>query len=106
MLNIGHRGAAGHVAENTMPSFHRALDLGADGFELDVRITGDGKLIVVHNPVVNGHAVLSSPYADVRLISNGYEIPLLEDVLATFGKRAFLDIELKTPGTEESAIAM
>ncbi len=106
MLNIGHRGAAGHVPENTVPGFHKALELGADGFELDVRLTGDGKLIVVHNAVVNGHAVQSSPYADVRLVANGYEIPLLEDVLVTFGKRALLDIELKTPGFEETAIAM
>lgn len=89
-----------------MPSFHRALELGADGFELDVRITLDGKLIVVHGAVVNGHAVHNSAYADIKTVQNGYEIPLLEEVLTTFGGRAYLDIELKTPGFEESAIGL
>ena len=106
MLIVGHRGAAGRLPENTMPGFHKALELGADGFELDVRITSDAKLVVVHGPVVSGHAVQSSAYADIRNISNGYEIPLLEDVLAAFGKRTYLDIELKAPGFEEAAVAL
>jgi glycerophosphoryl diester phosphodiesterase len=106
MIIIGHRGAAGHVPENTMPSFHKALELGAHGFELDVRITGDGQLVVVHNSVVGGHAVQTSNYSDIRQLPDGYEIPLLVDVLTTFGRRAFLDIELKCPGFELEAISL
>src|SRR5689334_7900651 len=89
-----------------MPSFHKALELGADGFELDVRLTGDGQLIVVHGSVINDHAVQNSPYTDVRKIQDGYEIPLLEDVLIAFGRRTYIDIELKTPGIEEAALAL
>ena len=106
MLNLGHRGAAGHLPENTLPSFRKALELGADGFELDVRLTGDGKLVVVHGPVVDGHAVATSSYADFRQTAAGYKIPLLEAVLREFGRKAYLDIELKTPGFEEAAIAL
>lgn len=106
MLIIGHRGAAGHLPENTMPSFHKALELGADGFELDVRITGDGKLVVVHNSVVGGQAIQTSNYADIRQLPDGYEIPLFEDFLKAFGRRAFLDIELKSPGFEEEALGL
>ncbi len=106
MLILGHRGAAGHLLENTMPSFHKALELGADGFEMDVRITSDGKLVVVHGPVVNGHSVQNSPYADIQSLSGGFEIPLFEDFLATFGGKAFLDIELKAPGFEQEALAL
>jgi len=106
MLIIGHRGAAGHVLENTMPSFRRALELGAHGFELDVRITGDGRLVVVHNAIVAGHAVQTSPFDDIRELGDGFEVPLLEEVLSTFGRTAFLDIELKLPGFEPEAIAL
>jgi glycerophosphoryl diester phosphodiesterase len=106
MLIIGHRGAAAHLLENTMPSFHKALELGADGFEMDVRITGDGKLVVFHNSVVGGHAVQTSNYEDIRQLPDGYEIPLFEDFLTTFGRRAFLDIELKSPGFEEEALRL
>lgn len=44
----GHRGARGYVPENTIPSFKKALDLGADTLELDVVITKDGKIVVSH----------------------------------------------------------
>ena len=46
----GHRGARGHVPENTIPSFIKAVDLGADVLELDVVITKDKKVIVSHEP--------------------------------------------------------
>lgn len=106
LLNIGHRGAAGHAPENTIPGFRKALDLGADGFELDVRLTADAKLVVVHNPVAGGHAVQNSTYADIKSLNGQHEIPLLEDVLAAFGRRAFLDIELKAPGFEQAAVEL
>lgn len=49
MLIFGHRGARGHAPENTMSSFQAALDMGADGIELDVQMTKDGKIIVCHD---------------------------------------------------------
>jgi len=106
MLILGHRGAAGHLPENTMPGFHKAIELGADGFELDVRITADSRLVVVHGSVVGEHAVLNSAYSEIRKLPDGYEIPLLADVLKTFGRKAFLDIELKSPGFEAGAIEL
>ena len=49
MLILGHRGARGHAPENTMASFQAALDMGADGIELDVQMTKDGKIVVCHD---------------------------------------------------------
>lgn len=46
----GHRGARGHLPENTIPSFVRALELGADTLELDVVISQDRKVVVSHEP--------------------------------------------------------
>ncbi len=48
-LVLGHRGARREAPENTLPAFRRALELGADGVELDVRLAGDGTVIVLHD---------------------------------------------------------
>ena len=71
-----------------------------------MRRTGDGKLAVVHGSVVGTRAVQSSTYDKIRKLPKGFEVPLLEDVLEKFGKRTFLDIELKTAGFEEQAVEM
>lgn len=105
VLIIGHRGAA-ELPENTVPSFEKALENGADGVELDVRQTADGQLAVVHPAVVGSKAIQSSNYDDIRRLPKGYEIPLLEDVLKQFASQAFLDIELKSPGFEEPAVEL
>jgi glycerophosphoryl diester phosphodiesterase len=49
---IGHRGAAAYAPENTMASFHLALEQGADALEFDVRITLDGEAVVLHDPTL------------------------------------------------------
>lgn len=103
VLILGHRGAA-ELPENTIPSFDRALEHGAHGFELDVRQTADHKLVVVHGAVVGSKAVQSSNYEEIRQLENGFEVPLLEEVLKRFAKKAFLDIELKSPGFEAAAV--
>ncbi len=101
---IGHRGASGFT-ENTIPSFEHALEQGADGFELDIRQSGDGQLVVVHGSVVGSRSVQSTPYEKFRDLRNGFEVPLFEDVLKQFGKKTFMDIEFKTGGFEEQAVA-
>jgi glycerophosphoryl diester phosphodiesterase len=46
----GHRGARGLAPENTLPAFRRALELGATTLEMDVVVTGDGRVVVSHEP--------------------------------------------------------
>ena len=48
-LIIGHRGAKGIAPENSLCGFKKAIELGIDGIELDVHLTKDGKLIVIHD---------------------------------------------------------
>jgi glycerophosphoryl diester phosphodiesterase len=48
-LNIAHRGGAGLRPENTLAAFAHALDLGVDGFELDVHVAKDGSVVVFHD---------------------------------------------------------
>lgn len=56
----GHRGARGYVPENTIPSFIKALEQGADTIELDVVVSADGKLVVSHEPWFS-HIIATDP---------------------------------------------
>lgn len=100
-LLLGHRGlrVPGEPIENTIAAFDRALELGCDGFEFDVRRTVDGHAVICHDPQYGGCKVASVPYAQVR------PLPLLDEVLARYAARAFLDIELKVPGLEATTLA-
>ncbi|HEY8543864.1 MAG TPA: glycerophosphodiester phosphodiesterase [Acidimicrobiales bacterium] len=65
-LIIGHKGAAALAAENRVESFVRAREAGADGVELDVRRTGDGRLAVWHDPrLPDGRVLLDSSWDDL-----------------------------------------
>jgi glycerophosphoryl diester phosphodiesterase len=100
-LLLGHRGARARksVPENTLASFDQALADGCDGFEFDVRLTADGQGIVCHD-ARSGRIEIAK--ASARQCAG---LPRLEDVLARYHKRAFLDIELKVAGLEKISIA-
>jgi glycerophosphoryl diester phosphodiesterase len=88
---IAHRGASRERPENTIAAFARALDLGADGVELDVHLRSDGVLVVHHDAI-----------AQVSLAS----IPTLEAVVETVGASLTLYCELKGAGTAAAACAL
>ena len=48
-----HRGASGYAPENTLEAFRKAIEMGADGVELDVQLTKDGELVVIHDETVD-----------------------------------------------------
>lgn len=50
---LGHRGASGYAPENTLPAFQMAIDMGADGVELDVQLTKDGEIVVIHDETID-----------------------------------------------------
>ena len=52
-LVIAHRGASGYAPENTMPAFEKALEMGAEGIELDVHLTKDGEIVVIHDHTID-----------------------------------------------------
>lgn len=112
-LVIGHRGAMGHEPENTMRSFRRALQLGADLIELDVHLSSDGALVVMHDETLdrttNGRGlIVQKTLAELQQLDagKGERIPTLEQVLEwARGAGICVDIELKTgpvtyPGIE------
>jgi glycerophosphoryl diester phosphodiesterase len=106
ILNIGHRGAKGYTAENTLLSFQNALALNADGVELDVHLCQSGELLVLHDFTVDRTTNGTGAVADLSLealkklrIDIDLEIPTLEEVLALFDKSHCVNIELKGPNT-------
>jgi len=95
-LLLGHRGARSFksIPENTLASFDRALGDGCDGFEFDVRLTADGKPVICHDPHSGGLEIARASAEQLPLL------PHLQDVLARYQDRPFLDIELKISGLE------
>src|SRR5699024_7283151 len=53
MINVAHRGASGHAPENTMAAFQKGFEMKADYIEIDVQMTKDGELIVIHDTTVD-----------------------------------------------------
>lgn len=112
---IAHRGASRDHLENTLPAFQRALDLGADGVELDVHCTADGTVLVHHDAVLRGEpadealagraiATLTTAEAASFRLPDGGAVPTLEDVSQLLRARATLYCELKGAGTAEPAL--
>jgi glycerophosphoryl diester phosphodiesterase len=101
-LLLGHRGARAvrSIPENTFASFDRALADGCDGFEFDVRLTGDGQAVVCHDPQVGGVEIARATLQELA------GLPRLEDVLKTYQQSAFLDIELKVVGLERITVEL
>lgn len=102
LLVIGHRGARGHLAENTLPSIAKALELGVDGIEIDVFRCASEELVVFHDQTLekltNATGYIEQLDLDsIRNIEvlNGFTIPTLEEVLNLINGRVMLNIELK-----------
>ena len=107
ILLLGHRGAREYAQENTVGAFDLALAQGADGFEFDVRSTRDLQSVVCHDPKFHGLVIRRSSLKQIRAASGpSKEIPpSLRGVLERYGGSAFLNIEVKVRGIEESVVS-
>ncbi|TCP58860.1 glycerophosphoryl diester phosphodiesterase [Tumebacillus sp. BK434] len=121
---IAHRGAAMLAPENTIPAFDAAVALQAESLELDVQMSRDGVLVVLHDSTVdrttNGKgAVKELTFAELRALDagvkfdqtfRGTKVPTLDEVLTRYGRSTGLLLELKVPsrypGIEEKLAAL
>jgi glycerophosphoryl diester phosphodiesterase len=110
MLKIGHRGAKGHAAENTLASIEKALKLGVDGIEIDVHRCASGELVVFHDFTVdrmtNGSGEVSKfTYKELQKFKTrgNFEIPTLSQVLTKINNKCLLNVELKGFDTAKEA---
>ena len=123
MRIIAHRGASFLEPENTLKAIERAIQMGVDFVEVDVRMSKDNKLVVMHDPDINrttdGKGLVKdytvqelkkfdAGYQNSKFWSrkneifagNGERIPTLDEVITCVKDRIGLVIEIKEPGTE------
>ena len=106
MLIIGHRGARGYIAENTLESIQKALDLNVDGEEIDVYQCAAGEIVVFHdsnlNRLTGNKGFIEKTNFDelnTILVKGNYKIPTLGQVLELIAGSVLLNIELKGKNT-------
>ncbi|TKD72661.1 glycerophosphodiester phosphodiesterase [Pseudalkalibacillus hwajinpoensis] len=120
---VAHRGASGYAPENTMAAFEKSVEMKADYFELDVQLTKDGELIVIHDTSVDRTTNGSGKVKDMTLEElkhldagswfgeefAGEKLPTLGEVLDAYRGKSGILIELKSPslypGIEEKVAA-
>ena len=124
-LIFGHRGACGYAPENTLEAFRLALSQGADGYELDVHMSSDGELVVIHDETVDRTTDGTGLVRDLTLAQlkaldascgkegyRGARIPTLREALELVkGTRYTVNVEIKTdewfyPEMEEKCLAL
>lgn len=109
---VAHRGAPYFFRENTIDSFLKAVSLGADMVEFDVRRTKDGKLVVYHDPfIIHGskEKLLSGiTFSQMQRMAeeNGYRVPDLQEVLSMLSGKVKLVIELKEENCEQEVLEL
>lgn len=109
-LLLGHRGhrlarrarrraVAGVAPENSLAAFEQALAAGCDGFELDLRLSRDGHIVIHHDArLESGHAIA---HTDLRTLRrHAPRLATCEEMLRRFHRRAWVDLEVKAPGLE------
>jgi glycerophosphoryl diester phosphodiesterase len=107
-LIFAHRGSTHGSRENTIDAFRAAIDAGADGLELDVHVTRDGRLVVHHDDSIGGAVIAAMTVEAARQQAKavGFELPELADVVELARGRVRLDVELKAPGCEKAAVRL
>jgi glycerophosphoryl diester phosphodiesterase len=104
---VGHRGASALAPENTLRAFEVAIEHGLDLAELDVHLSRDGQLVVIHDNVLprpDGRPVgeLTAEELERVDVGDGQGVPRLVEVFELARGRLGLYVELKGPGTGEA----
>jgi len=115
---FAHRGSSSHAPENTLAAFRFALDQGADGIELDAKLTADGRVVVMHDATLDRTTsgrgyVWKHTLAELRKLDagsafsaafEGEPIPTLDEVLELAGNRLIVNIELSNYSTPRDSL--
>jgi len=106
---IAHRGASGLTEfDNSLESFQKAVELGADMIEFDVRKTRDGVLVAFHDPEIEGEKISDLSYEELLEITEGigFKVPTVGEIVNLSKDKIGLDIELKEEGYEEKVVEL
>lgn len=117
-LVFGHRGASAYAPMNTLEAFQLAVELGADGVELDVHRSADGRLVIVHDFTVDGSTNGTGKVAEMTLAQlkeldagswkdakfTGAKVPTLDEVFEAVGQKLFINVEIKSMTVETDGV--
>jgi glycerophosphoryl diester phosphodiesterase len=117
---IGHRGASGYAPENTMVSYKKAFEMGAEMVELDIYKSADGVLTIMHDSNAKRTTgvdleIEKTTYAEIAKLDAGSsfgkefageQVPTLEQVLAWAAGKIQVNIEIKGDGCEEGVVSL
>jgi glycerophosphoryl diester phosphodiesterase len=123
---VAHRGASARAPENTMEAFRLGVEDGADGIELDVHVTADGQLAVIHDDTLDrttdrtgrvadltmdeireadAGATFAGPDGDYPYRGKGLTVPTLDEVLAWLPEGTALVVEIKAAAAADAVVA-
>jgi glycerophosphoryl diester phosphodiesterase len=112
-IKVGHRGAPIFEPQNTLRSFRRAMEMGVDMVEIDLRRTADGALVLAHDAEIRDPdgrewGVADHPFEDLRAVDLGHgeRIPTLEETLDLCRGRCALMADLKGEGFEKQMVEL
>lgn len=102
-LFLGHRGTRIYAPENTFAAFDAAIEHGCDGFEFDVRRTKDGVAAICHDAHFHKQKIDEHTFQQLKAL---HPLSTLEDIIREYGKRCYLNVELKDPGLETETLRL
>ena len=105
---VAHRGASSLARENTIESFKKAIEIGVDMIEFDIRRTKDQVLVVHHDELMEEKPVKELTYDEISKMAKGqgFSTPTLEEVLKHTSGRVKLDVEIKEEGYEKEVVEL
>ncbi|MCS7174607.1 glycerophosphodiester phosphodiesterase family protein [Pseudothermotoga sp.] len=112
MILLAHRGYSARYPENTLIAFKKALELGANGVELDLRSTKDDKVVVIHDEDLKRLCGVDVKVSDLTLEElkgyavSGERIPSFEEVLTMFDQKHILNAEIKEARVAQKALQL
>jgi glycerophosphoryl diester phosphodiesterase len=111
MMIMGHRGAAALEPENTLLSIKKAIEIGVDAVEIDVHLSKDKELVVIHDSTLDRTTNGTGPVGNYTLselkkydAGKSETIPTLQDVMDSIDGKIKLVIELKEKGAESFVV--
>lgn len=117
-LIIAHRGASMYAPENTLSAFKLAYEQGADGIELDAKLTIDGEVVVIHDQTLDRTTgspgrVIDKTLKQLQMLDagshfadqfRGEKIPTLNEVFDQLGKKMLINVELTSYASPGDAL--
>jgi glycerophosphoryl diester phosphodiesterase len=107
MIKIGHRGAKGYVAENTLASIEKAIALNVSIIELDVHLSSDNEIMVIHDEKIDRTTIKKGFVKDYTSMAlKELHIPALEDIFLLINQRCIINIEIKDANATKKVIQL